>query len=312
MRTLLKRFAASVFQTGQRCGFNLFPNHYYTPMADVNALRRSKEVWTKPSTMPGIAMNLDEQAGSLRRIVKPFQEEYKGNKNYIEGVRKGCGPGYGYIEAQALHGFLRSIKPQIIIEVGSGVSTYCMLRAMESNRRDTGMQAEIICVEPYPTSFVEECGVQLNRAIVESLDPSFFDQLGDGDLLFIDSSHAVRPGGDVVYLYLEVLPRLKPGVFVHIHDIYLPYTYNRDVLKTFFQWSETALLLALISGNPSLTIQFCLSMLHYDRKDVLREVFPEYQPQEDQNGLIPDHVPAFTMQKKHFPASIYLRVANAD
>ncbi len=307
MRAFLKRFAVSIFQTGQRCGFNLFPNHYYAPMADVNALRRSKEFWAKPSTMPGIRVDLDAQAETLRRIVKPFKDEYKGNKIYLEGVQKSCGPGYGYIEAQALHGFLRSTKPQKIIEVGSGVSTYCMLHAAQLNRRETGVQTEIICVEPYPSDFLKECGVQLNRVMVETLDPSFFDQLGDGDLLFIDSTHSVRPGGDVVYLYLEVLPRLKPGVFVHIHDIYLPYTYNRDVLKTFFQWSETALLLALISGGSSLAIQFCLSMLHYDRKDVLREVFPEYQPQEDQNGLIPEHIPAFTKQNLHFPSSIYLR-----
>ena len=111
----------------------------------------------------------------------------------------------------------------------------------------------------------------------------------------------MKPGGDVLYLYLEVLPRLRPGVWVHIHDIYFPYIYQRDVLTTMFQWSETALLQALLTFNRHLTIAFCLSQLHYDAPEILREVFPEYVHQSAVDGLCDD------ASAGRFSLSIYLR-----
>jgi hypothetical protein len=110
-------------------------------------------------------------------------------------------------------------------------------------------------------------------------------------------------GGDVLYLYLEVLPRLKPGVIIHIHDIYFPYIYQRDLLTTLFQSSETALLQALLTYNSHLSILFCLSQLHYDAPEILAEVFPEYVHQSADDGLTDSATPG------HFPSSIYLQTA---
>jgi hypothetical protein len=138
---------------------------------------------------------------------------------------------------------------------------------------------------------------------VQELAPSEFDSLENGDFLFIDSSHAVKPGGDVLYLYLEVLPRLKPGVIVHIHDIFFPYLHQRNVLDTLFQWTETALLQALLTNNERLRILFSLSMLHYDAPADLKRVFPEYTPAPDSAGLADDRTGG------HFPCSLYLQTA---
>jgi hypothetical protein len=136
----------------------------------------------------------------------------------------------------------------------------------------------------------------------------FFTNLEKGDLLFIDSSHTVKPGSDVNYIILEILPRLNKGVIVHFHDIFLPYDYQRDVLTNYFQWCETALLRAFLINNNKTKITFCLSMLHYDRQDSLKEVFPEYQPQNDVNGLTYGIYEPFTAINEHFPASIYIQI----
>jgi len=144
-------------------------------------------------------------------------------------------------------------------------------------------------------------GVPIIERRVEEVDLDTFDRLASGDLLFIDSTHAVRIGGDVLHLYLRVIPRLKPGVVIHIHDIYLPYLHQRDLLSSPFQWTETALLLALLTCNPKLRVLVCLSQLHYERPNDLRSVFPEYQPQSAEHGLARAGAPG------HFPASIFLQ-----
>ncbi len=309
MKRQLKEFAKSALAAGYRtalkAGLVVLPNHYYTPVADVHELRRTKSSWARRSSMLHIDVDVREQAEVLRNMVKPFEPEFRKNETYLEGMSKGFGPGYGYIEAQCLHGVLRSLKPRKIIEVGSGVSTYCAMQACARNARE-GSPVQIICIEPNPRAFlktVKDQTVSLMEAQVQSLDPNFFLTLEAGDLLFIDSSHAVKPGGDVVYLYLEVLPRLKPGVIIHIHDIYFPYIYQRNLLTTLFQWSETAMLQALLTNNTRLSILFCLSQLHYDAPKILSEVFPEYVKQPDDDGLIG------APSSGHFPASIYLRAA---
>ena len=133
----------------------------------------------------------------------------------------------------------------------------------------------------------------------QSAPQSLFDELEAGDVLFIDSSHSVKTGSDVVRIYLELLPRLRPGVLVHIHDVFLPYAYPRDTLNTYFGWQETALLTALLTGNRKLWICACLSGLHYDRRMELRNILSDYTPQDDLDGL-----QAGT--HGHFPSSLWL------
>tara|TARA_Y100000310_G_scaffold342459_1_gene445813 strand:- start:12247 stop:12681 length:435 start_codon:yes stop_codon:yes gene_type:complete len=142
---------------------------------------------------------------------------------------------------------------------------------------------------------------------VQEIPFEFFKRLKKGDLLFIDSSHVVKSGSDVNYIILEILPRLNKGVIIHFHDIYLPYDYNRFVLKSFWDWNETSLLRAFLIFNKKVKILFCLSHLHYDRKSVLKQVFPEYNSQSDLDGLCNEECKTFEYPKKHFPSSIYIQ-----
>lgn len=308
IRKSIKEAAIGVHKLGIRMGVHVLPVHYYSPVPNILELRRTQAQWSKASDMPGIHIDLDAQIRTLSDVCTPYQFEFNGNKNYHEGQDKHFGPGYGPIEAQALHGFVRHLKPGRVVEVGSGVSTYCMSKALELNKRE-GRPGRITSIEPYPSAALRALpDIELLAQPVQRTDMSVFTSLGDGDLLFIDSSHTVRPGGDVNFLMLEVLPRLNPGVVVHIHDIYLPYDYQRDACETFFHWTETSLVRAYLTHNNKVEILACMSHLHYAKAKEMQQIFPDYQPQANDDGLQLAEYSPTSPPPGHFPCSLYLLI----
>lgn len=303
VKNLAKKILLYFHKVFLKIGFVVLPNHYYISVADIHELGKTKAVWAKPSEMIGVNIDLVEQLRRLTELVAPFQNEYKSNMAYKEGLERGFGPGFGYIEAQCLHGMIRSLKPRRLIEIGSGVSTYCALRAAAMNAEE-GHHMHISCIEPFPSVFLRDNNeIELITKKAQDVDISFFEKLGSDDIIFIDSTHAVKPGGDVAFIYLEIIPRLKKGTVIHIHDIFFPYAYQRDVMRSLFQWSETAFLQALLVNNSGIGIIFSLSMLHYKAQTSLKRVFPEYLPAtSSEDGL------AGADDAGHFPSSIYLRV----
>ena len=308
-RNALKRVILSIHKLGIRVGIHLLPVHYHSTIPNILELRKTYDVWAKKSELPGLTVDLNDQMANLKTICKPYLSEYASNKYYRDGVSRNFGPGYGYIEAQALHAFIRHYQPRRIVEVGSGVSTYCMFKAAEFNAKETGYNTKLVSIEPYPSAKLKTLsGIKLIIEKVQTVDFKVFNELEENDFLFIDSSHTVKAGSDVNYLILEVLPRLQKGVIVHFHDIFLPYDFQRDICQTFLHWAETSLLHAFLINNKRVKIVTCLSHLHYDRRDELREVFPEYNPQTDINGLCTDKSRPFEPSVEHFPSSIYLQI----
>jgi hypothetical protein len=307
-RTLLGKFLL-LHKLGLRLGIQLIPDHYYSSVSNIEKLKETRNIWAKKSELPGISYDIESQVSNIRSICARFMSEYMGNLNYKEAIMRRLGPGFGYIEAQALHSVVRYYKPESIIEIGSGVSTFCSLKALEANYRETGYRSDFCCIEPNPSKglrSLEEITIVKND--VQKVPFNVFAKLKKGDLLFVDSSHTVKPGSDVNYIILEILPRLQPGVIVHFHDIFLPYDYQRDILTSYFQWCETSLLRAFLVNNDKVKIIFCLSMLHYAKSNILREIFPEYQPQHDINGLTYGLYKPWKDLSAHFPSSIYLEV----
>ena len=129
-------------------------------------------------------------------------------------------------------------------------------------------------------------------------------------MLFIDSSHAVKVGSDVVRIYLDIIPKLAKGVLIHIHDIYLPYLYCPHVLETYFGWQETVLVQALLTNNSALKVLASESALHHERQDEMRRVLSDYRPQSDREGF--DRFQALhgidraKREEGHFPNSLWL------
>ncbi len=309
LRNLAKRMILKIHKLSIRLGLHILPVHYYSPVPNILELERTKDIWAKKSDLPGIFIDLEDQAKNLKNICLPYQTEYVGNKIYQEGVSKHFGPGYGYIEAQALHSVIRYYKPKKIIEVGSGVSTFCMLKALDLNRKETGIRTLLTCIEPFPSNILSDTdNIDLVIKNVQNISVNLFSELEANDMLFIDSSHTVKPGGDVNYLILEILPRLKSGVIIHFHDIYLPYDYQRTLLRTFLHWSETSLLHAFLIFNSKAKIIFCQSMLHYDCQDALTKTFPEYNPNLGVHGLDDETEKPFEVDYRHFPSSIYIQI----
>jgi predicted O-methyltransferase YrrM len=150
-------------------------------------------------------------------------------------------------DVEVLYSVVRESKPARVVEVGSGHSSRVIRQAI----RDGQLSTRLISIDPEPRE--EVCGVadQVYRTAVEGLEGSdLFRSFQAGDILFIDSSHVVKTGNDVVVLYLILLPSLPPGVLIHIHDVFLPYDYPSDwVLKERFGWNEQYLVQALLMAG---------------------------------------------------------------
>ena len=302
-----KRIALQMYGSAEKVGLHVLPVHYYTPIPDRRWLVKNKELWIGRTDLTGIVWELDDQMRWLRDITGPYYDEIKGLQAYSEIAAAGFGLGYGPIESQVLHCFLRYVRPKRIVEVGSGVSTACMAAAVARNGAEGSHRAAITCIEPYPRPpLLALPAVQVHASLAQAVPQDVFASLEGGDVLFIDSSHAVKTGSDDLRLYLEIIPNLKPGVLIHIHDVYLPYLYQRDVLWTAFFWQETALLLALLNGHSQLRVLCSLSALHYDRSKELAAALTDYAPQPAvSEGLAEPDAPG------HFPSSIYLQTQSS-
>lgn len=311
LKDFAKRQIFRWFKIGERLGWHVVPVNYYSPLASIRELKATRDLWARPSSMAGIHVDLDAQVRLLGEVTKPYIAEVAGGAAYEKARQMGYGPGYGYIEAQVLHCVIRHFKPARMIEVGSGVSTACALRASELNAADPGGHpTRITCIEPYPSPALrQQAGVKLIDRIVQAVPVNVFDELQSGDMLFIDSTHVVKPGSDVTHLLLEVLPRIRPGVIVHVHDIYLPFQFGPFVLKQFFSANETSALQAYMAHNPRVETLFCQSHLFHERKAELKALLPDFDPQDidPRTGLEPDSVPPFAIKPRHFPTAIYLR-----
>jgi hypothetical protein len=256
--------------------------------------------------MNGVNWDLDSQLEWTRLVTDPFIAEVQGLQAYYTLMDERAGPGYGPIESQLLHCVVRSTEPEVILEVGSGVSTMITKEAAELNFRTTGRRSKLKCIEPFPSDFlVRDSDISLFRTRAQTADDVLFSSLNRGDILFIDSTHAVKTGSELPRLYLEIIPSLRAGVMIHIHDIFLPYPYSPDILYNLFDWQETTLLAALLTGNTRLRVLACLSALHRDRQPELQEIFPDYQPARLTRGMRPRGAAG------HFPSSLWLITEDA-
>ena|SRR5947209_1107563 len=158
-------------------------------------------------------------------------------------------------DALALYCMVRHFRPRRIIEVGSGFSSRISAQALVKN----GV-GELTCIEPYPSELLVNGFPGLSKLVpnkVQDVPLETFEQLGDRDILFVDSSHVVQIGGDVNYLFLEVLPRLAAGVVVQVHDIFLPHHGRRDwVTEQYRFWTEQDLLQAFLAFNSAFEVLF--------------------------------------------------------
>jgi hypothetical protein len=255
----------------------VFPirNHFYEPQFDHGEADFSRE-----RSLPGIDWNADGQLRMLARLT--HADELAGLPQAPTG-RLQFHFNNGQFEsgdAEYWYQVVRAVKPRRIVEIGSGNSTLLAVAAIAKNRaQDPQYRCEHTCIEPYLVPWLEQAGVAVLRAKVEDLGRAPFASLGENDILFIDSSHIIRPRGDVLFEYLELLPSLAPGVIVHVHDIFSPRDYLARWLREEVKfWNEQYLLEAFLSHNRDWQILGALNWLHHHHYERLKAVAPHLTP----------------------------------
>jgi hypothetical protein len=260
-----------IFSLWERRGFHVTPVHFYQPIPDTQSLPQT--LWNRASELIGIEMNESMQLDLLRNHFPKFRAEYESFPAEPPPGERWPFRGTDVLVAYCM---VRHFESRRIIEIGSGFSSLVLGNAAAKNKNSI-----LICIDPFPGELLRKSNSipalqSLIETKVQDVDIEFFSQLESGDILFIDSSHTVKIGGDVNYLFLEVLPRLKPGVIVHVHDIFLPFEYRPHwVLDEFRFWTEQYLLQAFLTFNSEfevLVANYYLSRYHQEH---LRAAFPD-------------------------------------
>ncbi len=258
----------------------VFPlrEHYYEPVVFADYLHRPL---TQKRSIPGLELNEEGQLALLREL--RCGEELRDIPLHKD--KKAAGASFCYYngsfevgDAEILYSMIRRSKPKRMFEIGSGHSTLMARLAIARNSaEDPAYRCHHLCIEPYNQPWLEEIGAEILRKRAELCDPALFDQLESGDILFIDSSHVIRPQGDVLYEVLEVLGRLKPGVLIHIHDIFTPRDYlEKWVLEDQRLWNEQYLVEAFLAFNGSFKIQLALNHLACEHRSELAAACPVF------------------------------------
>jgi hypothetical protein len=211
----------------------------------------------------------------LRETFPAFRSEYEAlpTAETSDGRFTLANDEFSGTDALAYYCMIRHYQPRRIVEIGGGMST--LLAAEATGQNDSG---EIIAVDHRTPELVADLATvsAVEKQPVEELPASFFDQLEANDILFIDSSHVSRIGGDVNFLLLEVLPRLAPGVVVQVRGVFLPGEYPEDWVRNQRRfWNEQYLLQAFLAFNDAWEVLLANNYLAYHHSQELKKAFPK-------------------------------------
>lgn len=290
-----------LFLQWERHGFHVTPVHFYQPIPDTRTLKDA--IWLKPGSLAGVEMNEAVQLDLLRNVFPHFRSEYEAIPRSATGKRDEYyfdNPQFSGTDALVAYCMVRHFRPRLIIEVGGGFSSLITAQAAVKNE-----SSSLVCIDPFPRDFLVAGFPGLASLIqkpVQEVELDFFSQLESGDILFIDSSHTVKIGGDVTYLFLQVLPRLKPGVIVHVHDILFPFDYHREwVVDDRRFWTEQYLLQAFLAFNSEFEVLMCNSYLALYYLEHLKSIFPNSPWWTDERIDVPGGGSSFWMRRKITP-----------
>lgn len=236
------------------------PGHFYSPIPD----RETLALEAQASGLGGVALPDSEMLALAKTIFSPTNqfaaplEKQSGQRYYFNN------PAYSFADAIFYAGVLQHLRPKRVIEVGSGFSSALLLDVVESVLQNS---IDITFIEPYPEllhaliSAADRNSVRIVNRPVQDLDPEIFQDLKANDILFIDSTHVSRFRSDVNFLFLEVLPRLQPGVWVHIHDVFDGFEYPTTWRQEGRCWNEQYLLQALLQNNNRYAVRLMNSRM---------------------------------------------------
>ena len=269
------------FETFSKYNVYLLHKHYYLPIPDEVDMAYAQH----DTELIGVDINTDAAFEFLEEVVQPYKEEF--NAFPIHAAEE---PGQFYlvngtymaIDGNVYYGLIRHHKPKKLIEIGSGNSTLLAAAAIRKNVQEGAEATQLISIEPYPREMLRQEIPEITDLVekrVQDVDMSLFESLSSGDILFIDSTHVLRPGGDVWWEYCEILPRLASGVLVHIHDVTLPKPYPRVYADEYhWYWNEQYALQMFLSFNSRFEVVWPGNYLLVNHPDKMQAAFdPELQ-----------------------------------
>lgn len=297
------------FRVLQSAGVNVTPNHFYWPIPDVAQLE--KRDWQIYSLPPACNFELRRQMELAQELAACYGEEWHFSDQQNGGEYHYHNGYFEAVDAEVAYGMVRYFKPKRIVEIGTGFSTRVLAAALQQNYERDDIDGQLISMDPYPERFPANAWsrrVAQVRAAVQDVELELFDTLQANDILFIDSSHVVATGNDVVREYLEILPRLNPGVVIHVHDIFLPSDYPRNaVLNNLWFWSEQYLLQAFLSFNPKFEVLWGSSAMQSHCSWILEQCFPSWRHSYRQMPRCKRRFVPTTDGDRVWPSSFWMR-----
>ena len=271
--------AQSQRETVDRWGYHIRPVHFYEPLPDFRAI--TEDQINRRRKYASINFGWDEQLGLLKKLAAYSSELHADNNQNGFDFHNGY---FGGFDAVVSYSLIRHLKPKLILEIGGGYSTRIAHAALVRNRTD-GHAGKLICIEPEPEPRLIDAklDIELIAKPVQEITVDFFSRLEANDILFIDSSHTVKFGSDVCYEFLDVLPMLKPGVWVHVHDIFFPHDYPAEwLMERRLALNEQYLLEAFLSFNHQFAVRLANRWMCLDHPEATAKIWPS--DQSDSNG----------------------------
>jgi Methyltransferase domain len=257
-----------------RWGYHIRPVHYYEPLPDFSSITRDQI--DRRRDYPALDFNWTEQLDLVHKLGTSYNAE-------IQDLANGGSNGFEFdngffagFDAAVYYSLIRHLKPRRVVEVGAGYSTRIAQKALIRNRRE-GAEGRLQCIEPYPEPRLTEAlpDVPLITKPVQETGLDLFASLQRNDVLFIDSSHTVKFDSDVCYLFLEVLPALNAGVWVHVHDVFFPNDYPAEwLLERRLALNEQYLLEAFLAFNTEFSIRLANRWICLDHPEASATIWP--------------------------------------
>lgn len=249
-------------------------NHYESPYLSINEIDGIQDENIGSDVLIGVDLNFINQ-NHFKEIICNKYNLYNQFLNIPYHRYSIENAWFNKEDALVLMTMMLEFKPKKIIEIGSGFSTCVML---DVNEYCLNNETEITSIEPYPERLlskirINEKNYQLNVNSVQQCDISIFEKLEKNDILFIDSSHVAKSGGDILYEYFKIIPMLQSGVIIHIHDIFFPFTYPKKWLYEGRCYNEAYILHGFLMNNNEYEIIYFNNFMHSNLVESIGESF---------------------------------------
>jgi predicted O-methyltransferase YrrM len=285
-----RRGTGALKRVARRCGvevvrrgrYDVVRHDVYSPVPDLAGL--PPDLWDRRDPLAGIALDVDAALRLVETELAPFVEEFDFPRDGPQppGAFFLFNDNFEAVDSELLYALVRARKPRRVVELGSGYTSLLIAEACRRNAADDTRTVHV-AYDPYPRPQVLGARVPEPTVVVPisaaDVPLEVFTSLQANDILFVDTTHTVKVGSEVVHVVLDVLPLLRAGVLVHFHDIFLPWPYPREWLEQHqWYWAEQFLLQGFLAFNEGFELLLPAQAMARDRPERLGAAIPSFVP----------------------------------